>query len=81
MMRPKERVLAAIDGEWVDRPPVCCMTTSVTVDQMRAADSFWPQAHTDAGEMADLAMAAHSVVGFESVRVPFCLTVEAEIMG
>jgi [methyl-Co(III) methanol-specific corrinoid protein]:coenzyme M methyltransferase len=81
MMRPLERVLAALAGEWVDRPPICCMTTSVTLDQMRAVGAYWPEAHTDAKEMALLAYAAHAVVGFESVRVPFCLTVEAEIMG
>jgi [methyl-Co(III) methanol-specific corrinoid protein]:coenzyme M methyltransferase len=81
MMRPLERVLAALAGEWVDRPPICCMTTSVTLDQERAVGAYWPEAHTDAKEMALLAYAAHSLVGFESVRVPFCLTVEAEIMG
>lgn len=81
MMRPLERVLAALAGEWVDRPPICCMTTSVTMDQERAVGAYWPEAHNDAKEMAMLAYAAHSVVGFESVRVPFCLTVEAEIMG
>ncbi|HUV23887.1 MAG TPA: MtaA/CmuA family methyltransferase [Methanomassiliicoccales archaeon] len=81
MMRPLERVLSALAGEWVDRPPICCMTTSVTLDQMRAVGAYWPEAHSDAKEMALLAYAAHSVVGFESVRVPFCLTVEAEIMG
>jgi [methyl-Co(III) methanol-specific corrinoid protein]:coenzyme M methyltransferase len=81
MMRPIERVISALSREWVDRPPVCCMTTSVTVDQMRAVGSYWPGANTDAREMANLAMAAHSVVGFESVRIPFCLTVEAEVLG
>jgi [methyl-Co(III) methanol-specific corrinoid protein]:coenzyme M methyltransferase len=81
MLRPIERIMAALSGEWVDRPPVCCMTTSVTIDQMKAVGAYWPQAHTDSKEMALLAYAAHSVVGFESVRVPFCLTVEAEIMG
>jgi [methyl-Co(III) methanol-specific corrinoid protein]:coenzyme M methyltransferase len=67
--------------EWVDRTPVCCLTTSVTVDQMRAVGSYWPEANTDPKEMAILANAANAVVGFESVRVPFCLTVEAEALG
>ena len=80
-MRPKERVISALSKEWVDRAPVCCMTTSVTLDQMRAVGSYWPDANTDPKEMAMLARAANHVVGFESVRVPFCLTVEAEILG
>lgn len=67
--------------EGTDRPPVTCMTTSVTMEQMQAVGAYWPQAHSDPEKMARLAMAACEVVGFESVRIPFCLTVEAEIMG
>jgi len=80
-MIPRERVLASLSRESVDRPPVTCMTTSVTVDQEEAIGVYWPEAHTDPVRMSRLAMAAYKVVGFESVRIPFCLTVEAEIMG
>ncbi|MBM4237817.1 MAG: MtaA/CmuA family methyltransferase, partial [Euryarchaeota archaeon] len=46
-----------------------------------AVGVHWPDAHTDPEKMATLAMAASKVFGFESARLPFCLTVEAEIMG
>lgn len=38
-----------------------------------------PAAHLDAAEMAGLALAAARLTGFESVGVPLCTTVEAEV--
>ncbi len=80
-MTPRERVLAALDMKEVDRPPVVCFTQSATVDVMDAVKIYWPDAHTDAHKMADLAIGVPKVLGLESVRMPYCLTVEAEIMG
>jgi [methyl-Co(III) methanol-specific corrinoid protein]:coenzyme M methyltransferase len=80
-MTPRERVLAALDMKEVDRPPVVCFTQSATVDVMDAVKIYWPDAHTDAHKMADLAIGVPKVLGLESVRMPYCLTVEAEVMG
>ncbi len=80
-MTPRERVLAALDMKEVDRPPVVCFTQSATVDVMDAVKIYWPDAHADAHKMADLAIGVPKVLGLESVRLPYCLTVEAEIMG
>jgi [methyl-Co(III) methanol-specific corrinoid protein]:coenzyme M methyltransferase len=80
-MTPKERVLGALEMKKLDRPPVVVFTQSVTVDQMDAVKTYWPEAHTDAHKMATLALAGPKVMGWESARLPFCLTVEAEIGG
>ncbi|MCJ7517877.1 MAG: hypothetical protein MUO18_07955, partial [Methanomassiliicoccales archaeon] len=80
-MKPRDRVLAALACKKLDRPPVVCFTQSATVDQMDAVGVHWPDAHTDPDKMATLALASNKVFGFESARLPFCLTVEAEIMG
>jgi [methyl-Co(III) methanol-specific corrinoid protein]:coenzyme M methyltransferase len=40
-----------------------------------------PEAHFDAGGMADLALDIAQHTGFENVGVPFCMTVEAELLG
>ncbi|MEM2943841.1 MAG: MtaA/CmuA family methyltransferase [Methanomassiliicoccales archaeon] len=80
-MNPRDRVIAALNRKPLDRPPVVCFTQSATVDQMEAVGVYWPDAHTDPEKMATLAMAANKVFGLESARLPFCLTVEAEIMG
>jgi [methyl-Co(III) methanol-specific corrinoid protein]:coenzyme M methyltransferase len=80
-MTPKERVIAAIELKKLDRPPFVCFTQSITVDVMEDAKVFWPEAHTDAQKMADLACQGPKTLGYECVRMPYCLTVEAEIMG
>ncbi|MCX6653459.1 MAG: MtaA/CmuA family methyltransferase [Methanomassiliicoccales archaeon] len=78
---PRERVLAALERKKLDRPPIACFTQSVTVDAQEHAKVYWPEAHTNAQQMADLGAAPAKLFGFEGVRFPFCLTVEAEIMG
>jgi [methyl-Co(III) methanol-specific corrinoid protein]:coenzyme M methyltransferase len=80
-MTPKERVLAALDRKKLDRPPVICFTQIATVDAMDSVKVYWPEAHTDPHKMAILAAAPSKLFGFECVRLPFCLTVEAEVGG
>jgi [methyl-Co(III) methanol-specific corrinoid protein]:coenzyme M methyltransferase len=48
---------------------------------MDAAKAFWPEGHEKGETMARLALAAHSVIGFDAVRVPFCQTFEAVALG
>ena len=81
LMTPKERVLAALDRKKLDRPPVVCFTQIATVDAMQAVGVYWPAAHEDPHMMAELGAAPNKVWGVECVRLPFCLTVEAEVMG
>jgi [methyl-Co(III) methylamine-specific corrinoid protein]:coenzyme M methyltransferase len=78
---PKERLYRALRKQPVDRMPAVCFTQTGTVEQMEACGAFWPEAHADAEKMAKLAEAAHTVVGFEAVRVPFDITAEAELFG
>jgi MtaA/CmuA family methyltransferase len=77
----KTRVLAALLGGPVDRPPVTGIITAVTQDMMRQADAPWPDAHRDAELMARLGGGGHVMYGLETVKVPFDVTVEAEALG
>jgi [methyl-Co(III) methanol-specific corrinoid protein]:coenzyme M methyltransferase len=74
-------VLAALARKKLDRPPAVCFTQIATVDVMDAVGVSWPDAHLDPHKMAELGAAPSKVWGVECVRLPFCLTVEAEIMG
>lgn len=78
---PKERLYRVLHKQNVDRMPSVCFTQTATVEQMEAVSSFWPEAHECPEKMALLAEAAHTVVGFEAVRVPFDITAEAEFFG
>jgi len=80
-VNPKERLLAVLNREKVDRPPVAIPTQCATVDVMKRADVYWPQALQHAEPMAKLALACQKECGFESVRLPFDINVEAETMG
>lgn len=77
----RERFMAALKGEPVDRLPVISVCQHATYEQMEQLDSYWPDALHDAGLMARLAGGAYSVLGFDAVRVPFCQTHEAEVFG
>lgn len=83
-LTPKERLLHALHKEAVDRPPVICtggMMNAAIVEIMRATGHTLPEAHFDPQRMADLAQAIHTQTGFENIGVPFCMTVEAELLG
>ena len=80
-MTPRERVLAALRLEKLDRPPVAVFTQSATITQMNAIGASWPEAHSDAKLMAKLGAAQADVQGFEAVRSSFCLTAEADTLG
>lgn len=84
MLTPKERLLLTLKGEKVDRPPCICpggMMNMIVEDIMDITGVKWPEAHTDAQLMADLAAGVYENGGFENCGVPFCMTVEAEGMG
>lgn len=80
-MNKKERFLNALRGEETDRIAVFCANQTATYEQMKALDAFWPEAHFKADVMARLASGAHSLLGFDAVRVPFCQTIESEALG
>ncbi|MEE1555753.1 MAG: uroporphyrinogen decarboxylase family protein, partial [Alphaproteobacteria bacterium] len=66
-MTSRERVLAALAGEPVDRTPVCCPTSVATVELMDLVDAPFPNANREAAPMARLAATAHTILGFDSV--------------
>lgn len=80
-MSPKERLLATLNRQPVDRIPIAQPLQTGTLELMKSCGAFWPAAHRDAHKMAVLAYEAHKAAGFESVRVPFDINVESEAMG
>jgi [methyl-Co(III) methanol/glycine betaine-specific corrinoid protein]:coenzyme M methyltransferase len=80
-MNARDRLIACLSLEEVDRPAVACVTQSATIDQMEAVGAPWPAAHSDPALMAKLGAAGALTLGFESMRIPFDLTMEAEAFG
>lgn len=80
-MNFKENLNNALQGKTVDVKPVVSVTQLGIIDAMNKTSTSWPEAHSDAGQMATLASSLHELIGLECARLPFCLTVEAEALG
>jgi [methyl-Co(III) methanol-specific corrinoid protein]:coenzyme M methyltransferase len=57
------------------------MMNSAIVEIMQRTGNTLPEAHFDAQRMAALAQDVQSFTGFENIGVPFCMTIEAELLG
>lgn len=80
-MTPKERIFAVLNQKEPDHMPCFGANSTVTYDQMEKVQAYWPDGHEKGEVMAKQALAAHTVLGFDAVRVPFCQTFEAEALG
>ena len=81
---PQERLLRVFNKQSVDRPPVICpggMMNAAIVDIMNKTGHTLPLAHSDDHLMAELAHDVNVNTGFENIGIPFCMTVEAEVLG
>lgn len=80
-MNARERIMAVLNHEEADRMPCFGANSTVTYEQMEKVGAFWPEGHVNGEAMAKQALAAHTVLGFDAVRVPFSQTFEAEALG
>lgn len=81
---PKERLLRTLNKQVSDRAPVICpggMMNAAIVDVMNKTGHTLPEAHHKEKLMAELAYDVYEHTGFENFGMPFCLTVEAEVLG
>ncbi|WP_054697124.1 MtaA/CmuA family methyltransferase [Syntrophomonas palmitatica] len=84
MINAKTRLVHALQGSEVDRPPFVCpggMMNMVTAEVLHKLDLSWPQVYGDPKLLAELALKARELSGIENLGVPFCMTVEAEGLG
>ena len=80
-MKPRERFVAAIKGEPVDRRAVGNVTSSATYEQMIRTGHAWPKAHTDPEEIAGLASPSYTELGYDTVMPYFGLVHGAAALG
>ena len=72
---------AMFGGRKAHRPPVLNPTSIVCHGLMDAAGISFPEAHLNANAMAELALAGHEVLGFDSVMPEFSVQQEAAALG
>ena len=80
-MTSKERVMKALAGEPVDRPPVANPTNVSTVELMDMVDAPFPDACRDPELAARLAATGHTELGFDSVSPYFSIIQESSALG
>lgn len=80
-MTSRERVLAALRGDPVDRTPVVNPTSVATVELMDLVDAPFPAANREPELMARLAACGHTVLGFDSVMPVFSIIQDSSALG
>ncbi len=80
-MTPRERVLNALAGKPVDRPPVSNPTNVATVELMDMMDAPFPDANRDPEMNARLAATGYTELGFDSIMPYFTIIQESSALG
>ena len=80
-MNGRERVLAALQGEPVDRTPVCNPTSVATVELMDLVEAPFPEANWDADLMVRLAATSYTELGFDTIMPVFSIIQESSALG
>ena len=70
-VKPRDIFLAKITRREAPRAATGSATSIVTMDLMDRVGAWFPQAHLDARQMADLAAAGHTLLGFDNVMPLF----------
>ena len=80
-MTSRERVLAALRREPVDRTPLVNPTSLATVELMDLVDAPFPDANREPEVMARLAATGHTELGFDSIMPVFSIIQESSAIG
>ncbi len=80
-MRPRQRVLAALAGEPIDRPAAMCPTSIATENLMDRVAAPFPAAHVDPELMTRLAETAYTEAGFDTIMPVFSVVQESVALG
>ena len=80
-MSSRERVLAALKREPVDRTPCCNPTSVATVELMDLVDAPFPRANREPELMARLAATGYTELGFDSIMPVFSIIQESSALG
>ena len=81
-LTPRQRVLNALNGEEVDVAPVANPNSIVTREMEDLVGAYFPEAHHNAEAMTELALAGHTICGYDNVFPVFGAgTQEAGAMG
>ncbi len=74
-------VLRLIKGQRKEGPVCSSPLVTVSLDQMHLSGFYYPNAHNEPEAMAMLSSCIYTSIGFQGIRLPFDLCIEAEAFG
>ena len=80
-MTSRQRVLAALKRQPVDRTPVCNPTSVATVELMDLVDAPFPDANRQPELIARLAATGYTELGFDTIMPVFSIIQESSALG
>jgi [methyl-Co(III) methanol-specific corrinoid protein]:coenzyme M methyltransferase len=80
-LTPKERVMKVFGKEPVDTMPFFSGYGMVVLPAIKELGYQFPQIHTDMNKMVQSAVLSSKMYGFDSVVVPYDMTVESQALG
>jgi len=80
-LSPREGVLKFFKKEKIDYIPLFSGMGNITVHGLEKYGWKFPEIHTDARKMANMAASSFQLFGFPCAVVPFDMGVEAEVLG
>ena len=80
-MTSRQRIMAALNREPVDRTPICNPTSVATVELMDLVDAPFPDANRKPELMARLAATSYTELGFDTVMPVFSIIQESSALG
>ena len=80
-MTSRQRVLAALARQPVDRTPLCNPTSVATVELMDLVDAPFPAANREPELMARLAATGYTELGFDTIMPVFTIIQESSALG
>ena len=80
-MTSRQRVMNALSGLPVDRPPVANPTSVATVEMMDLVNAYFPEANRDPEMNARLAATEYTEFGFDAIAPYFSIIQESSALG
>lgn len=80
-MTSRQRVIAALNRQPVDRTPACNPTSVATVELMDLVEANFPDANRDPEKMARLAATGYTELGFDTIMPVFTIIQESSALG
>lgn len=80
-MTPREIILNILSKKEANRCGIANPVSSITIEQMKIMNSYFPEAHYDAKKMYELSRANYEILRFDAIMPVFSVVIESYALG